>query len=65
MHALEAGPVVRAHLQEVADRHAEPDPAAVTEQDIQDHLVPPALREVGQEVHEEKLQGRETHISCI
>lgn len=67
VNALDAGPVVRAHLQEVAHGHAEPDPSAVTEQDVQDHLIPPALCEVGQEVHKEKLQKRKNQqpISCI
>lgn len=64
MNALDASPVVRAHLQEAAHGHAEPDPAAVTEQDVQDHLIPPALRKVGQQVHEEKLREKETHSSC-
>lgn len=61
-NALNAGPVVRAHLQEAAHSHAEPDPSAVTEQDVQDHLIPPALRKVGQEVHEEELRRKETHF---
>lgn len=62
MNSLDAGPVVRAHLQEAAHGHAEPDPSTVTEQDVQDHLIPPALCKVGQEVHEEKLWRRETHF---
>lgn len=65
MNALDAGPVVRAHLQEAAYGHAEPNPPAITEQDVQDHLIPPALCEVGQEVHEEELQRREKQIFCI
>lgn len=47
MNLLDAGPVVRAHLQEATRGHAEPDPSAVTQQDVQDHLIPPALRKVG------------------
>lgn len=65
MNALDAGPVVRAHLQEAAHGHSEPNPPTITEQDVQDHLIPPALRKVGQEVHEEELRRREKQISCI
>lgn len=47
--------MIRPHLQEAADGHSQPDSASVTQEDVQNHLVPPALREVGQQMHEEKL----------
>ena len=55
-HSLEARPVVGPHLQKPADDHAEPDATAVAQQDVQDNLVPPALGEVGQQMHEEQLR---------
>lgn len=52
---LDTGPVIRAHLQEAADGHSQPDPSSVTQQNIQDHLIPPALRKIRKEMHEEQL----------
>ena len=54
---LDARPVVGSHLQKATDGHAQPDSPSVTQQDVQDHLVPPALRKVRQQVHEEQLRG--------
>ena len=50
---LNTGPVVGPHLQEAANSHAQPNASSVTQQDVQDHLVPPALRKVRQQMHEE------------
>lgn len=52
---LNTGPVVRSHLQKTAHSHAEPDASTVTQQNVQNHLVPPALGKVGQQMHEEEL----------
>lgn len=56
--------MVGAHLQEAADHHAQPDAAAIAEQDVQDDLVPPAFGEVGKQVHEEELQ-KTTGVSTV
>lgn len=61
-HSLEAGPVVGPHLQEAANDHAQPDAAAIAQQDVQDDLIPPALGEIGQQVHEEKLRKQDTMV---
>lgn len=55
---LDAGPVVGPHLQKAADSHTHPDAPTVTQKDVQNHLVPPALSKVGQQMHEEQLRGK-------
>lgn len=57
LYWLDAGPAVGPHLQKVTGSHAQPDPSSVTQQDVQNYLIPPALREVWQQVHEEQLQN--------
>lgn len=52
---LNTGPVVGPHLQKAADSHAEPDTASITQQNVQNHLVPPALSKVRQQMHEKQL----------
>lgn len=47
--------MVGPHLQKAADSHAEPDASAITQQNVQYHLVPPALGKVRQQMHEEEL----------
>lgn len=60
---LNTGPVVRSHLQKAAHSHAEPDASAVTQQNVQNHLVPPALGKIRQQMHEEELcGGKKIHI---
>lgn len=54
---LNTGPVVRSHLQKAAHIHAEPDASTVTQQNVQNHLVPPALGKIRQQMHEEELWG--------
>lgn len=55
MFVLDAGPVVGSHLQEAADGHAKPDASTITQQNVQNHLVPPAFGKVRQQMHEEEL----------
>lgn len=55
---LNTGPVVRSHLQKAAHSHAEPDASTVTQQNVQNHLVPPALGKIRQQMHEEELWGK-------
>lgn len=52
---LNTGPVVGPHLQKAADSHAEPDASSITQQNVQNHLVPPALSKVRQQMHEKQL----------
>jgi len=52
---LDALPLVLSHLQELADLHPGEDAQAVTDEDVQHQVVPPALVEVGQEVAEDHL----------
>lgn len=54
---LNTGPVVSPHLQKSAHRHAQPNAATVTQEDVQNHLVPPALGKIRQQMHEEELKG--------
>lgn len=56
-HWLDASPAVGSHFQKVTDSHAQPDPSSIAQQDVQDDLIPPALCEVWQQVHEEQLQS--------
>lgn len=58
MSVLNAGPVVGSHLQEAAHGHAQPDASAITQQNVQNHLVPPTFSKVGQQMHEEELSQR-------
>lgn len=58
MFLLNAGPVVGSHLQEAAHGHAQPDASTITQQNVQNHLVPPTLSKVGQQMHEEELTER-------
>ena len=53
---FEGLPVVFAHLEVVADAHADPDAEPVADKDVEEDIVPPALVEVGQEVAEENLR---------
>lgn len=59
---LNTGPVVGSHLQKAAHSHAEPDAATVTQQNVQNHLVPPALGKIRKQMHEEEL-WEYTHFS--
>lgn len=65
--SLNAGPAVGAHLQEAADSHAQPNATSITQQDVQNHLVPPALSEIRQQMHEEQLVETEesNHNECV
>lgn len=62
MFLLNAGPVVGSHLQEAAHRHAQPDASTITQQNVQNHLVPPTLSKVGQQMHEEELSQRTERV---
>lgn len=55
MSILNAGPVVGSHLQEAAHSHAKPDASTITQQNVENHLVPPAFSKVRQQMHEEEL----------
>eukprot|EP00754_Rhynchopus_humris_P037184 Rhum_TRINITY_DN19299_c0_g1::Rhum_TRINITY_DN19299_c0_g1_i1::g.169525::m.169525 len=48
-------PVVVAALEDAVDAGTDEDAHAVAQQDVEDHLVPPALREVGQDAREDYL----------
>lgn len=52
---LDAGPAVGPHLQKPAGSHTQPDASSITQQYVEYHLIPPALRKVWQQVHEEQL----------
>lgn len=63
MFVLDAGPVVGSHLQEAADGHAKPDASTITQQNVQNHLVPPAFGKVRQQMHEEELSQSTERVS--
>lgn len=50
-----ADPLVLPHLQDLANLQSHPDPKAVADEHVEDHRVPPALGEVGQQVGERDL----------
>lgn len=50
-----AGPVERAHFKVVHDEVAEEDADRVAKQNVQNHLIPPALAEVGQQMCQREL----------
>lgn len=56
---LDTGPVVGSHLQKAAYGHTKPDASTITQQNVQNHLVPPALGKVRQQMHEEELWEQE------
>lgn len=58
---LDTGPVIGPHLQKATHGHAKPDASSVTQQNIQNHLVPPALGKVRQEMHEEELRKQKNN----
>lgn len=51
--------MVGSHLQKAAYSHAKPDASTITQQNVQNHLVPPAFSKVRQQMHEEKLWEQE------
>lgn len=51
--------MVGPHLQKAADSHAKPDASTITQQNVENHLVPPALSKVRQQMHEEQLWEQE------
>lgn len=53
---LDAGPTVGSNLQKPAGSHSQPDSSSITQQYVQYHLIPPALGEVWQQVHEKQLR---------
>lgn len=65
LHWLDAGPVVGPHLQKPAGGHTQPDASSITQQYVEDHLIPPALCEVWQQVHEEQLWTKRGKKSSI
>ena len=62
MVVLNTGPVVGPHLQKATNSHAKPDAPSITQQNIQNHLVPPALSKVRQQMHEEELRRQENRM---
>lgn len=52
---LDTGPVVGPDLQKAAGCHTQPDASSITQENVQYHLIPPALRKVWQKVHEKEL----------
>lgn len=55
LHWRDTCPAVGSHLQKPAGSHAQPDASSITQQYVQYYLIPPALRKVWQQVHEEQL----------
>ena len=61
---LDALPIVGAHLELLADVHAQPDAEAVADEHVQDERVPPAFDEVRQQMSERDLGDLPGDADC-